>query len=38
VAIIAIQNVHHDWPTAAMTEQISTTDATWKFFARHPKP
>jgi hypothetical protein len=37
-AIIPIGNGHHDWPIAAMTDQMTTTDAIWGFIARHTKP
>ena len=38
VVLITIGNGTHDWPTAAMPNQISATDAIWEFFMRHPKP
>lgn len=38
VDFYTIGNGQHDWPRAQMPNQISATDASWEFFARHPKP
>jgi polyhydroxybutyrate depolymerase len=37
VVLYSIGTGKHDWPSAAMPNQISATDAIWEFFARHPK-
>lgn len=38
VVLYTIGNGKHDWPSPTLPNQISATDATWEFFARHSKP
>jgi polyhydroxybutyrate depolymerase len=35
VVLITIGNGKHDWPNAALPNQISATDLIWEFFMKH---
>lgn len=37
VVLVTIGNGKHDWPSAALPNQISATDSIWEFFTRHSK-
>ena len=34
VDLVTIGNGKHDWPSTALPDQISATDAIWEFFAK----